>query len=65
MRESEAGGEIEGPPAATAQYVASVTAELAKLARRNGLETLGYILDMAKLEADQISESAVRISRVA
>jgi hypothetical protein len=37
-----------------AQYIASLTQELAEIARRNGLEMLGYILEMARLEADQL-----------
>jgi len=36
---------------AAADYVADLTAELAKLARQHGLDTLGFILDMARLEA--------------
>ncbi|MGA2895626.1 MAG: hypothetical protein ABSE22_22425 [Xanthobacteraceae bacterium] len=43
-------------PDSVATYIASVTDELAKLARRNGLDTLGYILEMARLEADQIAK---------
>ena len=41
---------------AAANYVAELTAELAALARGHGLDALGYILDMARLEA----ENAVR-----
>jgi hypothetical protein len=37
---------------AVANYVASIAADLATLARRNGLDTLGYLLDMARLEAE-------------
>ena len=37
---------------AAASYVASLTADLAVLARRNGLDTLGYLLEMARLEAE-------------
>lgn len=37
---------------AVASYVASITADLAALARRNGLDTLGYLLEMARLEAE-------------
>jgi hypothetical protein len=36
-----------------AAYIASLSGELASIARRNGLDTLGYLLDMAKLEAEQ------------
>lgn len=36
---------------AIAEYVAELTGELATLARRHGLDALGYLLDMAQLEA--------------
>lgn len=36
-----------------AAYIATLTGELAEIARKNGLDTLGYLLDMAKLEAEQ------------
>lgn len=39
---------------AAADYVAAFTTELADLARRHGLNTLGYILEMAKLEAENL-----------
>jgi hypothetical protein len=42
-------------PSEAAGYIASLTGELARMARGHGLETLGYILDMARLEADQIA----------
>ena len=35
-----------------AAYVASMTAELAVLARRHRLDTLGYLLEMTRLEAE-------------
>ena len=38
--------------AAAANYVAELSAELAMLARQHGLDALGYILDMARLEAE-------------
>ena len=44
----------EETPDKAAQYIASMTQELAELARRNGLETLSQILEMARLEADQL-----------
>jgi hypothetical protein len=46
----------EGDKAATAAYVAALTADLAALARKQKLDTLGYLLDMVRLEA----ESSVR-----
>jgi hypothetical protein len=42
----------EGDRAAAANYVAELSAELATLARRHGLDALAYILDMARLEAE-------------
>jgi Mrp family chromosome partitioning ATPase len=38
--------------AATASYVATLTAELSAMARKSGLNALGYILEMARLEAE-------------
>jgi len=43
-------------PDSAARYIALLADELAKLAARNGLETLGYILEMARLEADQAAK---------
>jgi hypothetical protein len=43
-------------PDSAAQYIATLTHELAQLARRNGLDALSYILEMARLEADQVSK---------
>jgi hypothetical protein len=45
-------------PQATAAYIADLTGNLARLARRNGLPTLGYILDMARVEAEASSAGA-------
>ncbi len=39
---------------AAATYIADLTGDLALIARRNGLNTLGYLLDMAKLEAESV-----------
>jgi hypothetical protein len=38
-----------------AAYVADLTADLARLARGFGLDTLGYLLDMARLEARTVA----------
>ena len=35
-----------------AAYVAELTSELALIARRHGLDALGYLLEMARLEAE-------------
>jgi hypothetical protein len=45
-----------GERLAAADYVAALSADLAEIARSSGLDTLGFILDMARLEA----ESAIR-----
>ena len=41
--------------AAVADYVATLSEDLAAMARRTGLETLGYLLEMVRLEAEQAS----------
>ena len=46
----------EGEQAATAAYVASLVADLAALARRQKLDTLEYLLEMARLEAEGLVE---------
>ena len=35
-----------------AAYVAEMTADLARMARKHGLDALGFILEMAQLEAE-------------
>jgi hypothetical protein len=45
---------VNETPESAAHYIAAMTGELAKIARRNGLDALGYILEMARIEADQI-----------
>jgi hypothetical protein len=40
---------------AVASYVATISADLASLARRQGLDTLGYLLEMVRLEAESSS----------
>lgn len=42
-------------PAVLASYVAQISGELARLSRENGLTTLAYILEMARLEARNVS----------
>ncbi len=38
-----------------ASYVATLSTDLASLARRNGLDTLGYLLEMVRLEAESLT----------
>ena len=35
-----------------ASYVATLSADMAAMARRSGLDTLGYLLEMVRLEAE-------------
>jgi hypothetical protein len=42
-------------PQEAARYIASMAEELAQLAKSHNLESLAHILDMDRLEADQIS----------
>jgi hypothetical protein len=51
---NDSNGPADGEtPESAAHYIAAITGELAKIAKRNGLETLSQILEMARLEADQ------------
>jgi hypothetical protein len=45
---------------AAAAYVAELSAELASLAREHGLDALGFILDMARLEAENATHPSAR-----
>ncbi len=54
---SEGNQSPEGTPDAAAIYIASMTMELARLAKTHNLDALAYLLDMARLEADQVSKS--------
>jgi len=49
-------GPEDGSPDSAAQYIATLAAELAQLARLNGFDTLSYLLEMARLEADQVTK---------
>jgi hypothetical protein len=55
------GDDTNGPdgretPDSAAHYIAALAGELAKIAKRNGLDTLSLILEMARLEADQAAK---------
>ena len=52
-------GEAEDGTAA-APFIASMLADLSVLARQNNLDTLGYLLDMARLEAENVSSNGRR-----
>jgi hypothetical protein len=40
---------------ALASYVATLSADLSVMARRGGLDTLGYLLEMVRLEAENLA----------
>jgi len=42
---------------AAADYVAALVMELALIARGHRLDTLGYLLEVARLEAESVSRS--------
>ena len=44
-------------PEEVAAYIAVLTAEMVRLARKHNLEALGYLLDLARMEAMERSES--------
>ena len=48
---------LQNDRAATAEYVATLSTDLASMARRHGLDTLGYLLDMVRLEAESLVEA--------
>jgi hypothetical protein len=59
MRELEPRGDPHGLDAGSAaDYIATLADELAQIAKRHGLESLGHILEMATLEAKQVSKGA-------
>jgi hypothetical protein len=41
-------------PESAAAYVAAMSSDLAVIARRHGLDALGYLLELARLEAENI-----------
>jgi len=51
-----------GDPEQAAAYVAGLTGELAVLVRRHRLNTLAYLLDMVRLEAEETIQRAERAS---
>jgi len=61
MKQPDDNGEPNMAGASSAaSYIAAMADELARLAKRNGLDPLAYILEMARLEADQTSKTMKR-----
>jgi hypothetical protein len=46
----------DGGPGEAALFISEALADLAILARRHGHQTLGFLLDMAQMEADEIAQ---------
>jgi hypothetical protein len=46
-------------PTTAAIYIRTLAEELAQIAKRHRLESLRYILDMVRLEADQVAKGSV------
>ncbi|HVG50510.1 MAG TPA: hypothetical protein VM867_02630 [Xanthobacteraceae bacterium] len=42
----------------TAEYIAELCADLSRLAREESLDTLAYLLDMARLEAQSLAQQS-------
>ena len=57
MANQSTSGEVASRTA-VASYVASMSADLAAMSRKTGLETLGYLLEMVRLEAESTSRQA-------
>ncbi|MEP9377970.1 hypothetical protein ABLE91_14725 [Aquabacter sp. CN5-332] len=55
--------DAEADAAEFAAYVASLTAELSKLARDHKLTTLAYLLEITRLEARSVTETEEGVSR--
>ena len=52
--------EKPGNRTAVASYVATMSAELATMSRRTGLDTLGYLLEIVRLEAESSARNGHR-----
>lgn len=51
----QSGSNETGGRTAVASYVATLSNELASMARRTGLDTLGFLLEMVRLEAESVT----------
>jgi hypothetical protein len=58
MQRRTGGGTSPQSPTDAAVYIATLAQELAEMARSHGLESLSYILEMARLEADQVAKGS-------
>ena len=58
-QETETGSSEAEARLAAADYIADLTGNLAAIARQHGLETLSYVLEMARLEAQSTSHKSL------
>ena len=54
----------DGGPAEAASLISGAVVELAQLSRRHKLDMLGYLLDMAQLEADEIARRGLARGKI-
>lgn len=54
----------DGGPVEAASFISGAVAELAQLSRRHKLSMLGYLLDMAQLEANEIIRQGLTQGKV-
>ena len=52
-RSQDDGAPVDGGPAEAASFIAGAVSELSRMARRHGLDMLGFLLDMAQMEAEE------------
>ena len=63
MKAKAAGGAGQAQsPSDAAQYIAALADELAQIARAHRLDSLAYILDMARMEAEQSAKGSADTS---
>ena len=55
IKRAEAGAAASSPPE-TARYIADLTGELVKLARGSGFDVVAYLLELARLEAEETAQ---------
>ena len=50
-------------PSETARYIADLTGELVKLARGSGFDVVAYLLELARLEAEETAQKQAEAAR--
>jgi hypothetical protein len=54
----DGGARDDSPSKDTARYIADVTAGISVMARKAGLDVLAYILEMARIEAEEVAQKS-------